>query len=43
MVTFKRKCLSEEKNAYIKYDKLVIDDDIYQYDSVKSVPDLVSR
>ena len=40
---FLKKCLSQEKNAYIKYDKLVIGDDIYQYDGVKRVPVLVSK
>ena len=31
------------KNLYIKYEKLVIDNDIYQYDSVKKVPVLVAQ
>ena len=29
LMPFYKKCLTQEKNAYIKYDKLV--DDIYQY------------
>ena len=40
---FLKKCLSERKNAYIKYDKLVIDDDIYVYDDMKNVPVLVAK
>ena len=43
LVPFLKKCLSEKKNAYIKYDKLVIDDDIYVYDDMKNVPVLVAK
>lgn len=43
LVPFLRKCLSEKKNAFMKYDKLVIDNDIYEYDSEKKVPVLVTK
>ena len=43
LMPFHRKCLSEQKNSYIKYDKLVIDDDVYAYDSSKKVPDLIAQ
>ena len=43
LMPFLRKCLSEQKDAYIKYDKLVIDDDVYAYDSSKKVPVLVAQ
>ena len=32
-----------EKKCYIKYDKLVIDNDIYVYDDMKNVPVLVAK
>ena len=40
---FLRKCISEQKNAYIKYDKLIVDDNIYVYDYAKKAPVLVSK
>ena len=40
---FLRKCMSEQKNAYIKYDKLIVDDNIYVYDYAKKAPVLVSK
>ena len=43
LLPFLRKCLSEKKNAFMKYDKLVIDNDIYEYDSEKKVPVLVTK
>ena len=43
LLPFLRKCLSEKKNAFMKYDKLVIDIDIYEYDSEKKVPVLVTK
>ena len=40
---FQKKCISEEKNAYIKYDKLIIDDEVYVYDYEKKVPVLSTK
>ncbi|MEW8548715.1 MAG: hypothetical protein AB2693_34875 [Candidatus Thiodiazotropha sp.] len=42
LLPFLRKCISERKNAYLKYDKLVIDNNIYEYDSENKVPVLVA-
>ena len=31
-------CIKEGKNAYLRYDKLVVDDIVHEYDSEKKVP-----
>lgn len=38
LLPFLRKCLSEKKNAFMKYDKLVIDNGTYVYESEKKGP-----
>ena len=35
---FMQDCLAEGKNAFLRYDKLVVDDVVHVYDSVKKVP-----
>ena len=35
---FMQDCLAEGKNAYLRYDKLVVDDVIHVYDSDKKIP-----
>ena len=31
-------CLAVGKNAFLRYDKLVVDDVVHVYDSVRKVP-----
>ena len=35
---FMMDCIKDGKNAYLKYDKLVVDDIVHDYDNEKKVP-----
>ena len=43
LIPFLKKALEEGHEAYIKYDKLLVNGDTYMYDEIKTRPVVVSK